>query len=247
MNSLVKDTVRDHFLRLRSLSDWNSGILFEFYSEWRPGSYSYPLYTVCSLWDTTRGRKGQRVSTGGGVTLTVGSFRREVGLKAAGFKKRSAGLWSPPITDRSSVSLCCVQGLITRFWVLRRYTKYCMMYFLCDAPADTGRFKWFIETLTAELCNSDPVWTGLKLNDEPTATCPVRACWSSAWSGFNGLKRHSMRSLCLFLTRLCVWFWWGRAHWALIGPFVYVDVCSGSRDLNFKFNFKEKMKWSVID
>lgn len=119
------------------------------------------------------------------------------------------------------------------------------MYFLCDAPADTGRFKWFIETLTAELCNSDPVWTGLKLNDEPTATCPVRACWSSAWSGFNGLKRHSMRSLCLFLTRLCVWFWWGRAHWALIGPFVYVDVCSGSRDLNFKFNFKEKMKWLI--
>lgn len=116
INSLVKNTVGDNFLHLRSLSssfgDWNSGILFVFYSEWRPGSYSYPLYTVCSpkhgwcellleacsLWDTTRGRKGQRaVSTGGGVTLTVGSFRHEVGLKAAGFKKRSAGLWSPPI------------------------------------------------------------------------------------------------------------------------------------------------------
>lgn len=45
--SLVKNTVRDNFPRLRSLSssfgDWNSGILFVFYSEWRPGSYSYPL------------------------------------------------------------------------------------------------------------------------------------------------------------------------------------------------------------
>lgn len=123
------------------------------------------------------------------------------------------------------------------------------MYFLCDAPADTGRFKWFIETLTAELCNSDPVWTGLKLNDEPTATCPVQACWSSAWSGFNGLKRHSMRSLCLLLTRLYVWFWWGRAHWALIGPFVYVDlarVCSGSREWKkiWILNLTSRKRWS---
>lgn len=131
------------------------------------------------------------------------------------------------IKNRSQLSLSVLRSgsdHMTRFWVLRRYKKYCMMYFLCDAPADMGRFKWFIETLTAELCNSDPVWTGLKLNDEPTATCPVQACWSSAWSGFNGLKRHSMRSLCLLLTRLCVWFWWGRAHWALIGPFVYVEL-----------------------
>lgn len=67
------------------------------------------------------------------------------------------------------LSLCCVQGLIRWkvlcFAALRSCRqKYCMMYFsksVQTPPQPFGGFEWFIKTLTAVLCNSDPVWTGL--------------------------------------------------------------------------------------
>lgn len=134
--------------------------------------------------------------------------------------------WSLPKRQREklppvSVSVLCsgsdqMKPLVFHS-VGKMQQEYCIMYFPKATPSQPfGGSEWFMETLIAELCTCDPVWTGLNRESTllPALSWCVQLCmiwyynWRSMCSRAAHVHTEHDRVFCFQLS-------WAR--WALIG------------------------------